>query len=182
MAGPSLKSSPSFGSGTAAVFVFNLIVGTGALALPAAFAAAGWAAGTVLLLVLALASYITATWVVEAMAACNAIIRIQVWLVINRRNSESITVILNGNFLSSIKFNLQSLQFSPNIILAPTVDLIFHFSKFPCAFNYRSELFNFTFSRVFRVIGYRISKRQRIWRRNLLTFSKSLITPTAPTL
>ena len=78
MAGQSLKSSPSFGSGTAAVYVFNLIVGTGALALPAAFAAAGWAAGALLLVVLAALSYITASWVVEAMAACNAIIRIQV--------------------------------------------------------------------------------------------------------
>ena len=56
MAGQSLKSSPSLGSGTAAVFVFNLIVGTGALALPAAFAAAGWVAGTVLLVVLAVAT------------------------------------------------------------------------------------------------------------------------------
>ena len=73
-----LKSTPSFSAGTAAVYVFNLIVGTGALALPAAFSSAGWAAATVLLLLLAILSFITATYVVESMAACNAIQRIQV--------------------------------------------------------------------------------------------------------
>ena len=71
------KSTQSFSAGTAAVYIFNLIVGTGALALPAAFAMAGWASATVLLLVLALLSYITASWVVETMAACNAILNIQ---------------------------------------------------------------------------------------------------------
>ena len=71
------QTSGSFSAGTAAVYIFNLIVGTGALALPAAFAMAGWASATVLLLLLALLSYITASWVVETMAACNAIITIQ---------------------------------------------------------------------------------------------------------
>ena len=76
--GETLKSTQSFSAGTAAVYVFNLIVGTGALALPAAFSSAGWAAATVLLLLLAILSFITATYVVESMAACNAIQRIQV--------------------------------------------------------------------------------------------------------
>ena len=76
--GETNKSTQSFSGGTAAVYIFNLIVGTGALALPAAFSSAGWAAGTVLLVVLAIFSYITATWVVESMSACNAILEIQV--------------------------------------------------------------------------------------------------------
>ena len=80
------KSTQSFSAGTAAVYIFNLIVGTGALALPAAFAMAGWASATVLLLVLALLSYITASWVVETMAACNAILNIQ-----NRLDSQQIS-------------------------------------------------------------------------------------------
>ena len=71
------KSTQSFSAGTAAVYIFNLIVGTGALALPAAFAMAGWASATVLLLLLAVLSYITASWVVETMAACNAIVSLQ---------------------------------------------------------------------------------------------------------
>jgi len=50
------QTSGSFSAGTAAVYIFNLIVGTGALALPAAFAMAGWASATVLLLLLALLS------------------------------------------------------------------------------------------------------------------------------
>merc|ERR1711874_674596 len=47
---------------------------------------AGWASATVLLLVLALLSYITASWVVETMAACNAILNIQ-----NRLDSQQIS-------------------------------------------------------------------------------------------
>ena len=73
-----VQQGGSFSPATAAVFIFNLIVGTGALALPNAFASAGWAAATALLGLLAILSFVTATWVVESMAACNAILRIQV--------------------------------------------------------------------------------------------------------
>jgi len=68
------QAGPSFSRPTAAVFIFNLIVGTGALALPAALAQAGWLLGSGLLVVLGITSYLTATWVVEAMAACNGIL------------------------------------------------------------------------------------------------------------
>ena len=73
VSGPAANSSPSFSALTAAVYIFNLIVGTGALALPSAFALAGWGLGTGLLVLLAIFSYITATFVVESMAACNGI-------------------------------------------------------------------------------------------------------------
>uniref|UniRef100_A0A2P2I805 Transmembrane protein 104-like n=1 Tax=Hirondellea gigas TaxID=1518452 RepID=A0A2P2I805_9CRUS len=55
------------------IYVFNLIVGTGALTLPAAFASAGWLLSSIGLIMLASFSYITAGWVVEAMACANAI-------------------------------------------------------------------------------------------------------------
>ena len=55
------------------VFVFNLIVGTGALTLPAAFAEAGWLLSSVGIVMLAVFSYITAGWMVESMACANAI-------------------------------------------------------------------------------------------------------------
>lgn len=55
------------------IFVFNLIVGTGALTLPSAFAKTGWLLGFVLIIVLAFISYITVTFVIEAMACANAI-------------------------------------------------------------------------------------------------------------
>jgi len=77
VSGPAANSSPSFSALTAAVYIFNLIVGTGALALPSAFALAGWGLGTGLLVVLAIFSYITATFVVESMAACNGIKNIE---------------------------------------------------------------------------------------------------------
>lgn len=35
-----------------AIFIFNLIVGTGALTLPAVFSRAGWALGTCIILIL----------------------------------------------------------------------------------------------------------------------------------
>ena len=54
------------------VYILNLIVGVGAIAMPKAFAMAGWLLGLVLLIVLAMLSYITATYVIEAMATANA--------------------------------------------------------------------------------------------------------------
>ncbi|XP_028674745.1 transmembrane protein 104 [Erpetoichthys calabaricus] len=63
--------SPSVGL----VYMFNLIVGTGALTMPKAFATAGWVVSLVLISVLAFMSYITTTFVIEAMAAANAQLR-----------------------------------------------------------------------------------------------------------
>ncbi|CAH1170348.1 unnamed protein product [Phaedon cochleariae] len=54
------------------VYIFNLIVGTGALTLPAAFAAAGWLFSTLMLVFLAFVSFITVTFVIESMACANA--------------------------------------------------------------------------------------------------------------
>jgi len=77
MAGEIREKMATFSAGTAAIYIFNLIVGTGALALPSAFASAGWALGTGLLVVLAMFSYLTASYVVESMAACNGIKNIE---------------------------------------------------------------------------------------------------------
>lgn len=60
-----------------AIYIFNLIVGTGALAIPAAFGNAGWLTGTVVMVMLAFMSYVTATFTIEAMAAANAILQWQ---------------------------------------------------------------------------------------------------------
>jgi amino acid permease len=54
------------------VYVFNLIVGTGALTLPSVFAGAGWLLSTILVSLLALVSFITVTFVIETMACANA--------------------------------------------------------------------------------------------------------------
>ncbi|XP_051888615.1 transmembrane protein 104 isoform X2 [Pristis pectinata] len=54
------------------VYMFNLIVGTGALTMPQAFAVSGWAVSLALLIFLAFMSYMTTTFVIEAMAAANA--------------------------------------------------------------------------------------------------------------
>ena len=53
-------------------YIFNLIVGVGVLALPKAFSEAGLVLGAVLLVVLAFVSYMTSTYMTEAMAAANA--------------------------------------------------------------------------------------------------------------
>ncbi|XP_038597924.1 transmembrane protein 104 [Tachyglossus aculeatus] len=54
------------------VYMFNLIVGTGALTMPKAFATAGWLVSLILLVFLGFMSYMTTTFVMEAMAAANA--------------------------------------------------------------------------------------------------------------
>ncbi|CAG2168389.1 unnamed protein product, partial [Oppiella nova] len=60
---------------TGLVYLFNLIVGTGALAMPAAFANAGWLASTVVVVILCLVSYITTTFVIETMSLANALLK-----------------------------------------------------------------------------------------------------------
>uniref|UniRef100_A0A1L8DEM4 Putative amino acid transporter n=3 Tax=Nyssomyia neivai TaxID=330878 RepID=A0A1L8DEM4_9DIPT len=59
------------------VFVFNLIIGTGALTLPAAFARSGWLGGTVMVILVGFVSYVTVTFVIEAMACANAILHLR---------------------------------------------------------------------------------------------------------
>ncbi|KAJ8254492.1 hypothetical protein COCON_G00211040 [Conger conger] len=66
------------------VYMFNLIVGTGALTMPKAFATAGWAVSLALICILAFMSYMTTTFVIEAMAAANAQLR---W---KRREQEAV--------------------------------------------------------------------------------------------
>ncbi|XP_061906299.1 transmembrane protein 104 [Entelurus aequoreus] len=57
------------------VYMFNLIVGTGALTMPKAFATAGWVVSLALISFLGFMSYMTTTFVIEAMAAANAQLR-----------------------------------------------------------------------------------------------------------
>jgi hypothetical protein len=54
--------------------VFNLIVGAGALTIPAAFANVGILLGTTFLIFLSILGYVSATFVVEAMACSNALL------------------------------------------------------------------------------------------------------------
>ncbi|XP_013143457.1 PREDICTED: transmembrane protein 104 [Papilio polytes] len=57
------------------IYIFNLIVGTGALTLPAAFARAGWGLSTISLLFLAFMSFMNATYVIETLACANAVFK-----------------------------------------------------------------------------------------------------------
>ena len=57
------------------VYIFNLIIGVGALSLPKAFSQAGVILGTLLLFMLAFMSYMTATFMIEAMAIANALFK-----------------------------------------------------------------------------------------------------------
>lgn len=69
-----VSSGSQYSTWMGLIYVFNLIVGTGALTLPAAFDRAGWVLGLCLICVLALISYITVTFVIETMASANAIV------------------------------------------------------------------------------------------------------------
>ncbi|VDM74292.1 unnamed protein product [Strongylus vulgaris] len=55
------------------LYIFNLIVGTGALALPKAFQTAGYALSVLVLLISSIVSYIAATFVIEALSVGNAV-------------------------------------------------------------------------------------------------------------
>ena len=60
---------------TGLVHIFNLMVGTGALALPAAFRKTGWLLSTFTLIGMSFISYLSYTFMFEVMAAANALIR-----------------------------------------------------------------------------------------------------------
>lgn len=73
----SLDSDSHYSWKVAFIYVFNLIVGAGALALPQAFAQTGWALGIAAIGVLAIMSYCTSTFMIEAMSIGNAVLRIK---------------------------------------------------------------------------------------------------------
>lgn len=52
--------------------MFNLIVGTGALTLPAVFAKAGWLFSLIFIILLAFVGFVTVTFIIETMACANA--------------------------------------------------------------------------------------------------------------
>ena len=58
----------------ASIFIYNLIVGFGALSLPLAFSEAGVLLSSVLILLLAVLSFVTATFVIESQAVANAVL------------------------------------------------------------------------------------------------------------
>ena len=53
------------------IFIFNLIVGTGALTMPKAFAQAGWLVSTLVVVTLAFMSFMSVTFVIESMSIAN---------------------------------------------------------------------------------------------------------------
>lgn len=59
------------------VYIFNLIIGVGALSLPKAFSESGLVLGTILICLLCFVSFMTATFMVEAMAAANAYFKME---------------------------------------------------------------------------------------------------------
>ncbi|XP_050670792.1 transmembrane protein 104 homolog [Leptidea sinapis] len=70
---PTLDSGDQYSVWVGLIYIFNLIVGTGALTLPAAFARAGWGLSTISLVFLAFMSFMNATYVIETMACANAV-------------------------------------------------------------------------------------------------------------
>ncbi|KAG7459584.1 hypothetical protein MATL_G00212100 [Megalops atlanticus] len=75
MAGGITETGEPYSPFVGLVYMFNLIVGTGALTMPRAFATAGWVVSVTLISFLAFMSYMTTTFVIEAMAAANAQLR-----------------------------------------------------------------------------------------------------------
>ncbi|KAK1799287.1 hypothetical protein P4O66_007534 [Electrophorus voltai] len=84
MAGGITETGEPYSPFVGLVYMFNLIVGTGALTMPKAFSTAGWVVSLALISFLAFMSYMTTTFVIEAMAAANALLH---W---KRREQEEI--------------------------------------------------------------------------------------------
>lgn len=67
-----IETGSQYSVGVGLIYVFNLIVGTGALTMPAAFQSAGWLISLVTIIILAFFSFITVTFMIEAMSIANA--------------------------------------------------------------------------------------------------------------
>lgn len=72
------------------IYLFNLVVGTGALALPSVLVSGGWYLGAVFLLLVACLSYIGVTFMIESMAAANAL------LFLERKTAEETEGLIAG--------------------------------------------------------------------------------------
>ncbi|CAH3038208.1 unnamed protein product [Porites evermanni] len=75
MSGKTLQSNPSsssYSAKVAAVFLFNLLVGVGILALPSAIAKAGVIAGILSLTTVSFMAFISVTFMIEVLATANA--------------------------------------------------------------------------------------------------------------
>lgn len=77
MAGGGHDDGSTYSPRIAFIYVFNLIVGTGALALPSVLTSGGWILGALFLMLVAFCSYIGVTFMIESMAAANALITIR---------------------------------------------------------------------------------------------------------
>ncbi|ETV98670.1 hypothetical protein, variant [Aphanomyces invadans] len=73
MAGDSAAHIGSYSPTTGFIFLFNLVVGTGALTIPHAFAQVGLLYGAFALFLLSVVSYVSGTYVIEAIAGVNAL-------------------------------------------------------------------------------------------------------------
>jgi len=61
----------------ALIYIFNLMVGTGCLALPSVLLKGGWILGSSFLFIVAFLSYVSVTFVLESMATANAFIQLK---------------------------------------------------------------------------------------------------------
>lgn len=75
MGGGGPDNGDTYSPAVAGIYIFNLIVGAGALAMPSAFGESGFVAGSILIGVLAFTSYLTVTYMNEAMSIANAFFR-----------------------------------------------------------------------------------------------------------
>ncbi|CAM6108843.1 unnamed protein product [Calypogeia fissa] len=72
-----LPASSQYSSGIAFIYIFNLVIGTGILALPSVLISGGWLLGGIFIVLVAALSYVTVTFMLEAMATTNALIRLE---------------------------------------------------------------------------------------------------------
>ncbi|KAL4239864.1 hypothetical protein ACF0H5_000664 [Mactra antiquata] len=75
MAGDMSDTGTYYSKGVGLIYVFNLIVGTGALTMPKAFQQAGWVLGLTTIIILSFMSFLTVTFVTEAMSVSNALLK-----------------------------------------------------------------------------------------------------------
>ncbi|KAH8862102.1 Transmembrane protein [Schistosoma japonicum] len=116
MAGPTVSAEDGYSSMTGFIFLFNVIVGTGVLTLPAAFQQAGWLVAICVVVALCFLSFLTFTFVVEALSITNALLKSNSLhnseefeenkIVIDKMLSEHANIITSSDFQINKKYEL----------------------------------------------------------------------------
>jgi len=115
---PSPGDQRGYSTFTGILYVFNLIVGTGTLALPGLISEAGWLPAIILITILGFISFMTVTFIIETLAVANAVGR-QRTLQVLYDDEEDEPLLENNNDFYEIKDKFEMTELATALLSRP---------------------------------------------------------------